>query len=105
MQEVRPSPGNALIAKHGTVFSMLSDKVDNLEKAKLYIEKHYDGDWTRLADWSNRYLSRKGLLDSLPASLHNYFNFERYAEDRAEAGDILVIEIGPTFHVFSDLPK
>ena len=68
---------NALIAKHGTVFSMLSDKVENLEQAKLYIEKHYDGVWSRLADWSNRYLSRKGLLDSLPASLHNYFNFER----------------------------
>ena len=96
---------NALVAKHGTVFSSLSDQLGDLEKAKLYIEKHYDGDWTRLADWSTKYLSRKGLLDSLPASLHYYFNFERYAEDRAEAGDILVIKVGTTFHVFSDLPK
>jgi len=96
---------DALIAKHGTMFSVLTGVLGDLEKSKIYIENHYDGDWTRLADWSSRYLSRKGLLDSLPASLHNYFNFERYAADRAEAGEILVIEVGPTFHVFSDLPK
>ena len=96
---------DALVAKHGAVFSALADKVGDIEKSKLYIEKHYDGDWTRLADWSSKYLSRKGKLDSLPASLHSYFNFERYAEDRSANGDILVIKVGPTFHVFSDLPE
>jgi len=96
---------NAMIAKHGPMFSLLADKLEDVDKARLYVEKHYDGEWTRLADWGSRYMARKGLLESLPPSLHFYFNFERYASDLAESGEVLVLKVGAAMHIFSDFPK
>jgi CheY-like chemotaxis protein len=96
---------NALIAKHGPMFSLLTDELGDVDKARLYVQKYYDGEWTRLSDWASKQMARKGLLDSLPASLHFYFNFERYAADQAAAGSALVIKVGTVMHVFSDFPK
>lgn len=96
---------NAMIAKHGPMFSLLTDQLGDVDKARVYVEKHYDGEWHKLSDWAPRYMARKGLLESLPASLHFYFNFERYAADLSGSGDILVLKVGTLLHVFSDIPK
>ena len=96
---------NAMIAKHGPMFSLLTDKLGDVDKARLYVQKHYDGEWSRMTDWASKTMARRGLLDSLPASLHFYFNFERYAADQEAAGDIIVIKVGTVMHVFSGFPK
>jgi CheY-like chemotaxis protein len=96
---------NAMIAKHGPMFSLLTDKLGDVDKARLYVTKYYDGEWSRLSDWASKKMARKGLLDSLPASLHFYFNFERYAADQETAGTAIVIKVGTVMHVFSDFPK
>ena len=96
---------NAMIAKHGPMFSLLTDKLGDVDKARLYVDKHYDGEWSRMADWASKAMARKGLLDSLPASLHFYFNFERYAADQEAAGAVIVIKVGTALHVFSGFPK
>lgn len=96
---------NAMIAKHGPMFSLLMDQLGDVDKARLYVKKYYDGEWSRLSDWASKQMARKGLLDSLPASLHFYFNFERYAADQEAAGSAIVIKVGTVMHVFSDFPK
>jgi DNA-binding response OmpR family regulator len=96
---------NAMIAKHGPMFSLLTDQLGDVDKARLYVKKYYDGEWSRLSDWASKQMARKGLLDSLPASLHFYFNFERYAADQEAAGSAIVIKVGTVMHVFSDFPK
>jgi len=96
---------NAMIAKHGPMFSLLADRLGDVDKARLYVDKHYDGEWSRLADWASKYMARKGLLESMPPSLHFYFNFERYASDKEAAGEVIVLKVGTVLHVFSDYPK
>ena len=48
---------------------------------------------------------RVRALHAATASLHFYFNFERYAADQEAAGEVIVIKVGTVMHVFSGFPK
>jgi DNA-binding response OmpR family regulator len=98
-----PEDLDELVAKHGTIFALLRERVGNLATAKSYMEDHYSGKWGGLNEWAKAYIEKNGFLESLPPQMIFYFDFLRYSTDQEESGAILVFRLGADVHVFDGL--
>jgi len=92
-----------LVAKHGTIFALLKDRVGSLATAKTYMNSNYSGKWGGLNEWCADYFEKNGFLESLPPEMVFYFDFQRFASDQEASGAILVFRLGADVHVFDGL--
>lgn len=63
-------------------------------------QEAYQGEWDSLADWAESFLEDTGTLADVPASLRQYIDFERWADDAEMNGDVFTSELGAKVHVF-----
>lgn len=71
-----------------------------LDEAKRLLDEEYSGEWGSLADWAEDFLGDSGQLESIPATLRYYIDFEKYAGDCELSGDVFTIEVDGKVHVF-----
>ncbi len=88
------------IAEHGKLFAEVYTHEGNVETAIRMLEEQYDGAYSSLADWAERFMEDTGQLQSLPANLRSYFDYEAFARDAELGGDIETFEVEGQVHVF-----
>lgn len=93
----------ALENTYGPLFAVLSHKVGSKRVAAKYLLDHYSGPWDNLGDWAQREATINGSLDSVPTSMLPYFHFEQFAADLESRGEIYVLPLGKSFHVFTGI--
>ena len=92
-----------MVAKYGTLFALLKDRLGGLVKAKSYMDSNYSGKWAATNEWAKDYLRKQGSLESLTPQMKFYFDYQRYADDLESSGAILVFRIGADVHVFDGI--
>ena len=90
-----------LIEEHGQIISHLIDGHCEIDNAEDYLQDNYQGEFKNLEDWAYQHIEDTGMLQDVPETIKNYFNYESFAEDCRLNGDIFTIETGyQEVHIF-----
>ena len=91
------------LEEHGEIgarFLSQEGLVDDPEEGARQFEDRHRGEYRSLEDFAEESLS--DLLNDVPESVRMYFDFERYARDLEDCGDISTISLShDCVHVFS----
>ena len=72
--------------KHGDAWQAYCNHVGTNYATEEGFDDSYRGTYRTAEDWAEELLNDCGDLESIPANLRNYFDFERYARDMECAG-------------------
>jgi antirestriction protein len=88
------------IAEHGELGAALIRHCDTVDAAREAMTENYQGSFDSTAAWAEQLLEDAGDLAQIPERLRSYFDFDSYARDAQLSGDIFVIELGGSNHIF-----
>ncbi len=72
----------------------------DLDEAPDLFNDQYAGTFDSLAAWAENLADETGMLESVPESLRNYFDFEAWARDAELNGDVWTADVPSGIAVF-----
>ncbi len=80
------------IAEHGAAYAAYVDHVGHHYATPAGFEDQYLGEYDSAEDYAEEYIDSTGALESMPESLRDYFDYEKFARDLNYGGDIHVVD-------------
>jgi antirestriction protein len=69
----------------------------DLKEALSDCQDAYLGQYDRVLDYAIEYVDETGMLNDVPSTIANYFDYEAYAKDLVLSGDVWLSDNGHLF--------
>jgi antirestriction protein len=79
-----------------------NDHRDDIDEAADAFRDAYQGTHTSLEAWAEDFMESTGQIDTIPANLRPYFDFEAFARDCELSGDIWTADVSGGVAVFDN---
>jgi antirestriction protein len=90
----------AFVAEHGALGAAVLQIERDIDQAVECLRERQAGSGDSLSDWASSYLEETGALTEVPERWQSYIDFERYARDLEQGGEIETVQLDGTVHVF-----
>lgn len=91
------------LEEHGPAFAAFYDYAasgTDVETCVSQFEEAYQGTFDTLQAWAEQYADDCGMLDAMPENLRYYFDYEAWARDCENSGDIFTVRTDEGLAVF-----